>query len=169
MLKDFKSFLIKNQLAHFFFKIFFSFLSRYLCFSLKNFPNFSLKPLFFPSSYFFSSHPNPQRFLGIFSPRFSQFPFCSVFSQDSFFLPPPSQFPFKNLSDFLSQHLHHTIFLLLQLWKSTPSALEPPTHLVLLFPRWAAAPRNFNMPYSPRIHMDSMWVTISPQNGPNRT
>ena len=118
----------KNSSLFFSQDLFSSFLSHYLCFSLKTFLNFSLRPLFFPSSSFSPGHPNPQRLLGIFSPHvFLSFPSAVSLLRILLFLIPFFLFlQVKNLSDFLSQPLHHHVFLPFQLWKSTPSALEPP-------------------------------------------
>ena len=123
---------------------------------------------FFLLSFLSLQVPNPQRPLE-FSPTLSVLILPNLSTQISQKLP---LFSLPNVSSFLpsfklpSSASVPPHFLSSSALEFPTFSLETPTHLVPIFPRWAATPYNFIIHCPPRIHMDSRWVAINSKKWP---
>ena len=133
----------KNTSFLFFFsQDFFFFPFSLSLFFFKNLLHFFPQTSLFSFFLFFSWSPKPSETLRNFSPTFFLVPLLqlSLLRISFFFFLSSFFFLFKNLSDFPSQHLYHTIFLSFLLWKPTSSTLEPPNTFSSPFPNVGNCP-----------------------------
>ena len=95
MLKDFKSFLIKNWLAHFFFQDFFFFPFSLSLFFFKKFPQFFPQTSLFSFFLFFFRSPKSSEILRNFFPTFLLVPLLQCLFLGFFFSPPSFLVPLQ--------------------------------------------------------------------------